>query len=111
MHEKLFRSFEPLYHFIDEGSKVKFQPSSQPYCLDTIQRVILEGEIFREFHKSSSIRENFTLEMFLFSRLSTKSVTIHENFALEKLGRLDSQKFSPSKITRYTVMEVRATEQ
>ena len=39
--------------------------------------------------------------MFLFSGYSTQSVTIRENFALEKLGRLDSRKFSPSKITCY----------
>ena len=67
------------------------------------EEVIFEGENFCEFHESSSIRENFTLEMFLFSGFSTQSVTIHENFAHEKLGRLNSQKFCPSKITRYTV--------
>ena len=61
------------------------------------------GKIFCEFHESSSIRENFTPEMFLFSEYSTQSVTICENFALEKLGKLNSRKFSPSKITHYTV--------
>ena len=43
--------------------------------------------------------------MFLFSGFSTQSVMIRENFALEKLGRLNLHKFSPSKITRYTVYE------
>ena len=74
------------------------------FCHATIKRVIFEGEIFREFHESSSIRENFTLEIFLFSGYSTQSVTICENFALEKLGKLNSQKFSPSKIIRYGYM-------
>ena len=35
--------------------------------------------------------------------MQSRSVMICENFALEKLGRLNSQKFSPSKITHYTV--------
>ena len=69
----------------------------------TVYRVIFKGENFREFHKSSSICENFTLEMFLFSGYSTLSVTICENFALEKLGKLNSRKFSPWKITHYMV--------
>ena len=55
------------------------------------------GESFCEFHKSSSIRENFILKMFLFSGYSTQSVMIHENFALEKLGRLNSWNFPPQK--------------
>ena len=54
------------------------------------------GKIFANFIKSSSIRENFTLEML-------QSVAIHEKFALEKLRRLNSPKFSPSKIAGYTV--------
>ena len=41
--------------------------------------------------------------MFLFSGYSTQSVTIRENFALEKLRKLNSRKFSPSKITHYMV--------
>ena len=57
-----------------------------------------KGENFSEFHELSLIRENFTLKMFLFSGFSTQSVTIHENFPLEKLGRLSSRKFSPLKI-------------
>ena len=55
------------------------------------------GGKFLRIHESSSIHENFTLEMFLFSGYSTQSVTICENFALEKLGKLNSQKFSPQK--------------
>ena len=35
-----------------------------------------KGENFHEFHKLSSIHENFTLEMFLFSGYSTQSVKI-----------------------------------
>ena len=42
--------------------------------------------------------------MFLFSGYSTQSVMIRENFVLEKLGKLNLQKFPPSKITRYTVL-------
>ena len=62
-----------------------------------------KGGNFSEFHELSLIRENFTLKMFLFSGFSTQSVTIHENFALEKLGRLSSRKFFPPENTRYTV--------
>ena len=42
---------------------------------------------------------------FLFSGYSTQFVTIHENFALVKLGKLILQKFFPSKITSYTVVD------
>ena len=44
------------------------------------------------------------LKMFLSSGYSTQSVPIRENFALEKLGKLNLQKFFPLKITRYTVV-------
>ena len=46
------------------------------------------------------------LKCFFFSGYSTQSVTICENFALEKLGKLNSQKFSSSKITRYMVFQL-----
>ena len=63
----------------------------------TVQWVIFEVEIFCEFHESSSICENFTLEMFLFSGYSTQPVTVCENFALEKLGKHNSRNFPPQK--------------
>ena len=44
---KIFRSFETLHHFIAEGSKVTFQPSSQPYCKYYLT-VTLKGIEFRE---------------------------------------------------------------
>ena len=45
------------------------------------------GKIFRKFHKSSLIHENFTLEMLIFSWYSKQSVTIRKNFTLEKLEK------------------------
>ena len=45
--------------------------------------VIFMGENFRKFHELSSIRENFTLEMYIFSWYSKQSVTIRENFNLK----------------------------
>ena len=64
-----------------------------PFSLDHIKMeirlikvpVIFVGENFHKFHESSSIRENFTLEMYIFSWYSNQSVTFRENFTLEKL--------------------------
>ena len=67
------------------------------YYILIIYRIVgyFLGGNFCEFHESTSIRKNFTLKMFLFSK---QSVTIHENFSLEKLEKLNSRKFPPQKL-------------
>ena len=61
-------------------------------------RLFLRGKIFTNFtNLRSSIREIFSLELFLFSGYSTQSVTIWENFVLEKLGKAQFAEIFPLK--------------
>ena len=49
----------------------------------------------RVIDESKMIRENFTLEMFTFNRYSLQSVTIRENFPVEKLRIVQFVKNNP----------------
>ena len=62
----------------------------------------MRGRIFANFTNQVQFVKILPSKSFFFSRYSTQSVVIRENFTLEKLGKLNSRKFSPSIITSNT---------
>ena len=73
------------------------------FCLKvTVQRKTFEGENFREFHIFVAIRESFLREIWGVASFGAAKA-IRKSFLCKNRIFTNLQKFSPSKVSRYTV--------